>query len=359
MQTSATIVDRQGGNFIPWQVESCLWSPTINEVRLSLGFLRCNPADWFPDLGSKWFPLFHAHGIDVLLRDVKTSLHFPDDLERIAPIEIDGEAGVFGISSQAEMMIAQALAPECEGTGLQVLIEYLQRRLIATLQLSWFSGELLECFFVPSEGTEEVEVVGAIELSLEINNFPLSIWFGIGPRFLERLDSISRQHFIPLHLDKGLLEERFNDNDIVTLTVELAELSIPPALLIDYIRSDTLVCLDTNLSDAVIIKVEGESWARGRVCQFRGRFGVQITTFENQTSYLKKSQSEGMTRVGIEVAQTELDVVTLKEHAQKGAIVLTKTPLHFSARLVIAGEQIANAVVGESDGKMALSILPK
>jgi flagellar motor switch/type III secretory pathway protein FliN len=61
----------------------------------------------------------------------------------------------------------------------------------------------------------------------------------------------------------------------------------------------------------------------------------------------------------VELAQTDIDHEGLIEHAQRGAVLLTETPLGSRVSLIVSGEHVASATLGVINGSFALRVLPK
>lgn len=352
MQSQGRIAGTDGAELLPWQPEELLPEPDVNEVRFSLGFLRAQPQKWFESFPAHWLPLFHGLGIEVRQVSVSTSFDFPEDLDRITPLELDGEIGVIGMDARTESLIVQSIAPGSTELGADVVVEYIERRLISTLAKSWSGDGDFNCYYISPERAESAGVVGVIKLSVQLNNGQGVMWFGVGPRTLERLDILWRERissFSPADTTVPLSDE------LHTISVELAELAVPPAMLIDYMRSGTVIDIGIPVSQLVSLRLDGEPWAQGRLCRFNGRFAVQIASLNPP----QLAAPEATTRVQVEIARAVLDRQGVIEHSQLGAYLLTGTGISATALMLISGENVASALIGEIDGQFALNVLPK
>lgn len=343
--------------FIPWDPEVALRRYRMNEVRFSAGYLRADPRALFPTLASHWVPLFHSIGVEVNLVDVKSGLDFPEGLERIVPFQVDGEICVIGTSEEAQRIIVDAISPGCAGTAAELVLEYIERRFIATLSKAWAKSRApLQCSYLAPGVYEAVEISGNIGLILEVGGLPVSVWLGLGPRVLERLDLAWRTDVVNnFSLAGSHLRGDVGDSSLRSISLDLAELAVPPALLIDYIRSGAIICLERGITDLVSLKVDGSSWGVGTLGQFNGKFAVEMVDLNPVT----EPQPPSTARVRIELAELELDREGILEHSQPGAVLLTGTPVTSTCSLVISGENVASAVLGTIGGQMALSVLPK
>jgi hypothetical protein len=349
MQTGSRITDLEKVEFLPWDPSKQLKVYDANHVRFSLGFLRSDPSTWFKRLGQHWLTLFHAVGIEVRVKDVAVSLDFPDGLNRVTPFEIDGELCVIGLDSESQQAIVHGIAPGCEEIERDITIEYIERRLISTLNSTWAEiNHPLNCFFSPT--TNPAEVFGSVSVTIQVGEFPCVLWFGLGPKILERLDTMWRAK---------LIEKQSGEIDIngglKNLSIQLAELAVPPAMLIDYMRTGAIIGLNIPVSSEVILKLNSQPWARGTLGQFKGNFAIEITSLQPP----EFAHPEQTTAVEISIAELEVDDEAVIEYGQVGAILPTNTALTATSSMVINNEHVTSALVGQIDNQFALNVLPK
>lgn len=335
-----------------WDPEAALPLVPQEKARYSRGFLPAQPSGWFPRLPEYWLPLFHTLALDVSCRDYQKLFECPDNLGSVAIVEVDGEKAFFGFDAESRQVISQFIIPGCSDAAGEVIIEYLQRRLLATLARSWSGGEPIHGYYLCSGRAETVEIAAALVLNVEIAGEPCVISFGMGPRLLEKLDNCWRTGFA--QEKQGYAGDILSD-EIHSISVEIAELAVPPAMLIDYVRSGTVIDLEIPVSTEVRLRSDGKPWMDGSICQVQDRIAVEVTSL--QTSHFKFP--EGTTRLRVEIAQTELDREGIIEHEQPGAILLTDTPLDSRVSLIVSGENVATAMLGEVNGNFAVRILPK
>lgn len=345
---SGTIELAEGGEFSSWELAGDLREPTLNEVRFSLGFLRAKPGFWFQTIGADWLPLFHALGVDVSVTGYRAGFEFPSDLERVTPVEVDGEIAVMGYNSQAEQLICDAVAKGAGFVAQDLLLEYFERRFVSTISNNWSGSEKMQCWYIPPEEAEAAEVVGVIAIDFQVNGQDGTIWFGVGPRMIEVLDTHWRSHLVQSASEEG--EGAFS-----TLSFQLAELAVPPAELIDYMRAGAIINVGQPLRDTVSLLLNGKSFARGELCQFNGRFAAQIVDL----SVSPRTGNDATTVVSVEIARTGTDLRAASELSQIGAYVVSGEEVRPTASLVIGGETVATALVGSLNGQLALNILPK
>jgi flagellar motor switch/type III secretory pathway protein FliN len=265
-------------------------------------------------------------------------------------VEYDGEIGVIGTTRDSEQIIAHAIIQNTDDSvAADIAVEYIERRLLATVSRSFGWGNSpFACNYLSDELSESVEVVGALKLGLSLGGEPVSFWFGLGPRVTERIDSEWRRYIV----EESSGAEVGHGGNLSMITIEVAELAVPPALVIDYMRAGTVIDLQVPVSSKVKLRKSGRIWATGNLATFNGRFAVQIAELEPRDMGFP----DGATRVTVELCQTELDRDGIIEHSQQGAELLTRTPLGNTAFLVIGGEKVARADVGIIDGNYAVTV---
>lgn len=345
-------IESSDSSFVNWAPQGTLPRVSSNHVRFSLGFLRSDFSTWFGLFQKEWEPLLRSLGVSANLVEVNTGFEFPDHLSRITPVEVDSEIAVVGMDEIAEREISSKISLDIPESAQDLLIEYFERRLISTFSKGWTHSEKLECSFIAPEEAESAEVVGVIELVLSVNSTEFSIWFGIGPRLTEKFDRLWRAQVAK---SGALLSERDNTQAEYDVSIELSQLAVSPAKLIDYLRAGTVINLKDPIDVRVKLLMDDEVFAEGELCQFDGCFAVQITS----TSPRVASIPEATTRVQVILAKTNLDKRAFLECHQEGACLLTDVPVSNIAFLRISGEDVAKANLGVIDGLFALNVLPK
>ncbi len=353
MPTDARTNDTPETQPIAWQPH-LLPAPGLNEVRFGRGFLRADLAQWFEGFSSHWLPLFHAFGVAVEFDYVKTSLQFPETLTHVAPIELDGELSVFACDEKSLLTVTAAIAPATDVLSAEVVMEYLERRFLSTLALSWSGEGPVHAYFLPPEHADAVEVIGAIEFGVRIGGKLCTFWLGLGPHVLERIDSMWRAQL--LTFEKKRSRGSLSAEEIVSVSFELAELAVAPAKLIDYMRVGTVIPLEAQVDSPILIRVNGETRALATLQQFSGKFAARIESLDPPED---AHTPLATTRLQICLARVEIDNLTLTEYLQVGAVIPTRTPVTPTAFLVISGEEVSSAVIGQINDRYALNILPK
>ena len=335
-----------------WEPEHRLRQLSPEEARFSRGFLCADPLAWFANLPEQWVPLFHWLETEVSLDSLEFAFGFPEELARVSVVEFNSELGVLGMDQLAIEAISQRISPEVSGVAEDVLLEYVERRILSSLSKGWSGDESLQCFYLASRETSQVDLLGHVKLTVHVAGVPSAFWLGLGPRMVERVDSAWRRHLFEQQRAQGkdVLSDQMH-----SVSIELAELAVPPAMLIDYMRSGTVIDLEVPVGKDVVARLDEVPWISGELCHFHGNLALTVT----ESAVTQKNLPEGTTRVRVEIARAELDHEGIVEHQQEGAVLLTRIPINSNASLVISGENVASAVIHELDGRFALSVLAK
>ncbi|OVE79645.1 hypothetical protein BVY02_02625, partial [bacterium J17] len=176
-----------------WDCRESVRPIGTDEVRFSRGFLRADASAWF-DLSASWSPLFHVLGVQTSLVSTAQKLDFPDGLERLSVFEIEGERGVLGADNGTCNALVAAVA-ESEGLESQkseIVLEYLERRLLSSVSSSWTGDGDLQFSYIPDGLPADVNISGVVSLQFKLQDTPCTLWFGLGPRAVENVDANCR-----------------------------------------------------------------------------------------------------------------------------------------------------------------------
>ncbi len=332
-------------SFQSWSVAEKLPRKEPFEVQFSRGFLRARPELWFAHLGTQWLQLFHSLASTPKFVGATTDLNFPSELQRLTVIEVDDERAVLGMDEQAVRQISSLVTPEMPEMAADIFLEYLERRFCSTLRAAWTEDEPMLVQYLSNGQDQDVEVSGSVRLRFQLNSSQFDMWVGCGPKLMSRLDNITKE---------ALRSSAASDlgDQVRTVSVEIAELWVPPALLIDYMRAGTVIDLEKPLGTEVNLLLESEPWGTGQLCRANDTLAVEVLTVGSP----KRQSVEGKTHLSIVIASTQLDAIGLLEHRQRGAILSLGTVAPESADIVIGGETVATAELGEVDGRLAVQV---
>ena len=101
--------EKENSEFFVWDPASALEQVEANKLRYSSGFLRSDPIAWFEGFQAHWLPLFHSLSMNVEIVSFEMAFDFPENLNRIVPIEIEGEHAIIGMDEDSQDIITSAV----------------------------------------------------------------------------------------------------------------------------------------------------------------------------------------------------------------------------------------------------------
>lgn len=339
---SADRDSREG--MVPWEPTRALAPAHPDEVFYSRGFLRCHPERWFPGFSGHWTPLAHSLGVDIKLVEAKPLMSYPSESRHGFVGTVDDERVAMLIDELSARNLLEAVSPGASETARGVLLEYLARRLLATLGLCWSGPESSVVKYEPEVDPFAVHGIGAVKFVAQINGKLVTVWLALGRVLLNRLDGLWRRQI----QSSGRPGEGSTE-----VQLEVTQLAVPPSMLVDYVRSGTSVDLEVPVSDVVALRVRGKPWLAARLRAVRDRLAFEIVAGPAPGH----AMPEGSTRLSICLGSCTLDSTTLAEVSQPGAIVETAIPLSNRALMLINNEKVGEAQLCIYEGRFALSVL--
>lgn len=329
-----------------WEPQKQLQQLSPAEVEYSRGFLRCAPQQWFPGLAAQWLPLSHALVIELRVAEVKCLLSIPGDVAaRIAyQGTVDGEPIALLMDERAAHVILNSASPDGFDVANSVILEYLVRRLLTSLSLSWTASETSVFKFGHLVDPASVEGSGVVKVSVHLNNETCSIWLSLGPRMVERMDGLWRRQLVSR-------SPRNSESDGDYL-IELTQLGVPPAQVAQYVRSGAVVDLEVSVGDRGMLRRRDGFLLPVRLYGVEGELAVE----PSQQTANPPAVGSGMTRVSVCFGRVSIDNALFTELQQPGAVWNTRIPLSDNLQMVINGEKVADVLLGIYQGRFAVQV---
>ena len=328
-----------------WDPYQQLSQLTRAEVDYSRGFLRCAPQQWFPGLAAQWLPLSHALVVELRVQEVKCLLKIPAELSPQIAYQgsIDEENVALMMDDHAMRVILNAASPDGLDVAHSIVLEYLVRRILTSLALSFSASEPSIFKFEKLVDPATVEGAGLVRVSVQINNENCAVWFSLGPRMVERMDGLWRRHL--------LSRSRGGEGEGEYL-VELAQLGVPPAQVAQYVRSGAVIDLEVPLSDRVVLRRRDGGAFPARIAGV----GDELTVELQPGSAPLPAVGAGMTRVSVCFGRLSMSAADFTELQQPGAISTTGIALSDNLQMVINGERVADVLLGIYQGRFAVQV---
>lgn len=327
----------------PWEADRFLRKLSSLEVRLSRGFLCCQPEKWFPGFAMQWLPLCHSLGVEARITEVTPFIGGSDRIDHAFVASVDDEPMIIAADEESLRTLIDVICPGALRLARGVIEEYLARRLVTSLALSWSGPESSVVQFDASIDPLSVKTTAGVKLRLEVNRTACEILILLGNYTVERLDglwkrqihSTSRQH-----------------TEALDLGFEIAQLAVPPSLLAQYMEPRAMVDLEAAVSDRILVRNGNAPWAMARICSVDGHLGFEILQDTVNTSRIP----EGTTRLAIEFGRERIEAAQQTELSQNGAVYETRLPLDGRVNMMINGEKVAEADLMVYEGRFAIRV---
>ena len=313
------------------------------EVTYSRGFLRSRPERWFPGINATWLPLTHSLGVEIRLIEVKPLLTAPKGLEFSYAASVDNELVILSMDADSERTLLDTMAPGSSESGRAVVREYLARRFVSCLASSWSGPESSTVMFHPDRSEENVDVAGAVRVTIMVNGNQSQIWLLLGRYLVEKLDGLWRRQ----------IQSSSKTSEVpVNLELEVAQLAVPPSMLVEYVKVGTVIDLEVPVSDTLTLRADNQPWMPARMCDVGGNFGFETVAGPVVSGALP----EGTTRLSIQLGSITLSPAELSEMSQIGAIFDSKLPMTDKIKLVVNGEVVGSGQLCSYEGRFAVSV---
>ncbi|MBX7137403.1 MAG: hypothetical protein K1X83_05415 [Oligoflexia bacterium] len=328
---------------VPWEPEKTLEKMALLQARLSRGFLRSDPSKWFPGFAMQWIPLTSAFGVELQIRTVEPVLAAPRGLSGYVGA-VDDEPIAVGMEDRDARLLTAAFCSGALAGAQGVLREYLARRFITSMALSWSGPESSVVTFDRSMNMSHMRESAAIRMELLVNDQACNLWVLMGKFLVERLDALWRKQVrSTARQESGAARE---------LALEVTQLAVPPSLLAEYMKPRAIIDLETIVSDRVLLREGGKPLSYARLVNIEGRYGISLLDEPVANPRLP----DGTTRLAVELGRIAVDGNQSAEFLQNGAIWETGLKLGPAANMVINDEKVGSAELMIFEGRFALRV---
>lgn len=331
------------------------WSPferlrTVSAefAHYSSGFLRSRPERWVPNFASQWLTLAHSLGIELRVIEVVPSLRAPTNLGTLFVGSFAGESVGLAFDSESETSVIKAIAPDSPQVS-SLALEYVARRLFSSLVMSWngpqqdkrsiFKGIVSQRSDQFLSGQE-----AGIKIGFSLDGRGGLIWISLSKALVEQFDGLWKRQ---VRSTSKMPKEG------AVLQVEVAQLGIPTDELSHYVVPGAVVELETPVTDYITLRVADRPWLMSRLCLVGNNFGLEISS----KTASEPADVEGVQRVSIRLGDFHVDMNSLSECSQAGAILKTTLPANNVVKLYSNNAVIGRARLQTYGGSFALTVL--
>ena len=325
-----------------WDPGSLLRKISTAEVKWSRGFLRSRPERWFPGFAAQWWPLTHSLGLEVKVSEIKTAISAPAEAALSFVGTVDDEPVAVRFDQAASLAISEAVSPGANEPARGIVLEYIARRILGSLALSWAGPQSSVVRFDTELKASSLKEVGAVRLQLNINGNLATVWISLGQTIVDRLDGLWRRQ----------LHSTVRTSGVERVNIEVAQLAVPPAMLGDYTRPGTVIDLEIPVSEKVGLRIGERPWLQAKLFAVDGRFGIETLPGVAPLPAIP----EGSTRLVVAFDAISLDANLMAELAQSGAMYSTNLALSPEVQLQVRGEEVARGTLCTYEGRFAVSV---
>lgn len=320
--------------------------PGDDTIRYSRGFLRAGLAGFFPGLETRWLPLAHSFAHTLRVVGVTPMLSPDTSGQKLYLGSFEDELFAVGVEKQAYLSLAEVFASGATEAGAATIIEYLARRFIASLAMTFSASESFSCFFESEAEPSQLSPVASVELRVTANEIEIPLTIFAGERLVQVLDGMWRRHVRSQR--RSGFEERQN------ITFELAQLAVAPEEITEYIRVGSVVDCEANLSGNLLLRLAGKEWKRGRLAVYKNGLAAEVL---GEIVGPLPQLPTGTSRLSINIAQKTATSDDLAEMSQDGAYVGIREVIGSELILTIHDSQVALAEALEFEGRLAYRVI--
>jgi len=327
----------------PWEPNGLLRRVDRREVELSRGFLRSKPERWVPNLMLHWTPLIHSVGADIRIIEVRPILNPPQMAEQGVMLALGKHFIVVGADSSFQSSILDAIVPDSTPKARSVVLEYLGRRLLGSLAISWGGQETGRVRVFGGIQVDSHEYGGAVKIVAMINGRPATLFLFLSGTLVDELDRLWRLELLSLNRAAPSAQKAF---------FEIAQLAVPPAALSEYLRSGQAVDLDVAMSDNFVLRIGDSTSISARMCEVESNLGCEVVLIKSPPPAFP----EGFDRFSVVFGTIDCDSTMIAEWCQPGVVIDTGLPLGDRIELWVNGVKSGKGVLRSYKGRFAVEV---
>ena len=329
--------------WIWWTPESELEEVSAKEIIYSKGFLQSNPTSLFPSFSSFWNDFIENYAIDMSIVDIKKSLSIPNNLGYVYKGTIDKENIYVGYEADDFAYLGNILIPAGNEKVIEIAMEYLTRRFLASLSFSWTASENSVIYF-DGKTTQTPEAEATIILSLKVLGTRVNIYVMCPYSIINTIDKLWRGQI--------QASSKYRDIAEISLDIQIAELAVSPNMLNDYLSRGARVGLEKIVNDNVYIVKDNKKFLKGRLVRSSGRFVVEILGRAQELS----EPPQGMVDISISLGSVVVPGYVISELSQNNALWDTGIELSNEVEIYVDNKFSATAMLASYDKQFAIEV---
>lgn len=330
-------------NWILWSPQDELSEVSTKDIIYSKGFLQSNPAALFPSFYSFWNDFIENYSIDINLLDIKKTLIVPNNINYLYKGVIEKENIYVGYTADEFAYLGNMLIPAGNEKVIEIAMEYLTRRLLASLSFSWTASENAIIYF-DGKTSETPKAEATIVLTLKVSGTRVNIYIMCPYLVVNTIDKLWRGQI--------QASSKYRDISEISLDIQIAELAVSPTMLNDYLSKGVRVGLEKIVNDNVYIRKDNKKFLKGRLLHSNGRFVVEVLgSVENFSE-----PPQGMLDLSIQLGSVVVPGYVVSELSQKNALWDTGLEISNEVSIFVDNKFSATAYLASYDKQFAIEV---
>lgn len=331
-----------------WDPKRHLTSISSEEVRWSNGFLRSRPEKWCSGFSDHWTSLHASFGVDVRVGESKPFLGEPKSDTSFFRATVDDQPVWLAFEQATVETLLNELHPRMfSKKGGAIFIEYIaQRFLIFLAQHQAIIGGAGIKFFGRAIASDCNSSVG-VKVSFTLNGTACGLSLFLPESFVQRMDGLWRRQ-VHSSIKNGPTVESTEE-----LRVEIAQLSVPPHILPQYLKKGAVIDLEKGVSDQVLLRLGSKAFMCGTL--MRTSESLVCKTAPGLPDAI--SGQDGTTRLSVECGMVLVEGYQVQELQQLGSTVSLPTGLTNRMTLCVNREKVGEADLCILDNRFVLQVV--
>lgn len=329
-----------------WDPFSHLRSIEPGLVQYSGGFLSSQPERWFPNLSSHWSLLAANLNLNLKTLSVRPLIEELPPVDLIYNVSCGNDAFSVGLNSTAGEYISMLLLPDSGPIAQDIVMEYIARRFVSSLAMTWSGPAFEELGFVGKQSgdTAPFLVVGAVQLSLELNERQFDVWLQLSAGMVERLDGLWRRQTKSIGSGQLLLRQ---------CDLELTSFEVPVTEINSYLSQGNIIPIERDFFQTATLVNTSEILAESDVYICDNKFALRIRTGKKQPIRV----TSGNVRISVVLVSLNFESALAGQLARAGSIIPTAVEVSNLVSLKVDGQVVTEALLKEDNTGVMLQVV--
>lgn len=320
--------------------------PVSNEeIKYSNGFLKAKIENWFPKISDQWESFFINLNIDFKFQHIDSEIVINSETPSLSGI-IESEAFKFGLKIEDSLssFFKNHLASKTELTTFK---QYVTRRILNSLLLSWNSFNNQESSFTDTTDSEDnipSNWVAKVNLYFRLNGIDQKISFYLNESLTDNLNALWL---------KQLRSRSTQTLRAGVISFEIASKFIESKDFASVLKNGSTINVDQEVSNKALLLYEGRPWLPAEIFYCNNNFVAKISS----GSQISAKSKGSMIRLSFELASHEIDPITALEVNQRGAFIKSEIEVGDIAIIKVNKEEVGKAKIYVDSGNYLFEVI--